>query len=81
MTVMLVANSGGIRRCDARCHDAAKPDCDCICGGRYHGKKSWSQDLWNAIREMNVLLPLTFDTRNFSIVHEVLLGKEQEGPA
>lgn len=24
-------------RCDARCHDAKEPDCDCICGGRLHG--------------------------------------------
>jgi hypothetical protein len=24
-------------RCDARCHNAKAPECDCICGGRYHG--------------------------------------------
>src|SRR5260370_16862779 len=29
---------GKNRRCDATCHRARKPDCACICGGRYHGK-------------------------------------------
>jgi hypothetical protein len=24
-------------RCDAKCYDAAEPDCGCICGGRNHG--------------------------------------------
>lgn len=38
MTAILsVGNSEGTRRCDARCHQATEPDCDCICGGRYHG--------------------------------------------
>ena len=32
-TVIKVGNG----RCDARCHEAKQPDCDCICGGRYHG--------------------------------------------
>lgn len=26
-----------VRTCDARCHDARGPRCDCWCGGRYHG--------------------------------------------
>lgn len=34
---MLVGNSEGERRCDAKCHNAKEPGCDCICGGRYHG--------------------------------------------
>ena len=25
------------RRCDARCHNATKPRCRCICGGVNHG--------------------------------------------
>jgi len=29
--------SGGQLRCDAKCHDALGPDCDCICGGINHG--------------------------------------------
>lgn len=28
---------GQVRRCDARCHEAVTPDCDCICGGAFHG--------------------------------------------
>ncbi len=37
VTLLSVGNSEGERRCDARCHEATEPDCDCICGGRYHG--------------------------------------------
>jgi orotate phosphoribosyltransferase len=37
-TVLAVYDSEGcVGRCDARCHEARTPDCDCICGGRYHG--------------------------------------------
>jgi len=37
-TLIAVYNSDGcVGRCDARCHDATLPDCDCICGGRNHG--------------------------------------------
>lgn len=37
-TVMKWGNSEGTKgRCDAKCHNATKPDCDCMCGGRYHG--------------------------------------------
>ena len=32
-TIIKVGNG----RCDARCHEAKKPECDCVCGGRYHG--------------------------------------------
>ena len=36
-TLIAVYNSEGcVGRCDARCYDAAEPDCDCICGGRNH---------------------------------------------
>lgn len=31
---------GSNRRCDATCHKARKPECGCICGGKYHGKGS-----------------------------------------
>ena len=38
MTLIAVYNSEGcVGRCDARCYEAAEPDCDCICGGRNHG--------------------------------------------
>ena len=37
-TLIAVYNSSGcIGRCDAKCHDAAHPDCDCVCGGANHG--------------------------------------------
>lgn len=40
MTTLIAAyRSDGtcLGRCDARCHDALEPRCDCICGGRNHG--------------------------------------------
>ena len=37
-TVIAVYNSDGcVGRCDARCHEADSDDCDCICGGVFHG--------------------------------------------
>jgi hypothetical protein len=40
-TAIAVYNSDGcVGRCDAKCHYATSPDCDCICGGRLHGSKS-----------------------------------------
>lgn len=36
-TIMSYSSSDGTRRCDARCHQATQPECECICGGRYHG--------------------------------------------
>lgn len=37
-TVIAVYTSDGcVGRCDARCHEAASSDCDCVCGGRLHG--------------------------------------------
>jgi hypothetical protein len=37
-TLLIVGNSEGSRRCDAKCHDAGESECDCVCGGRYHGR-------------------------------------------
>lgn len=37
-TVLIVGNSDGSRRCDARCHNAKSARCECICNGRYHGQ-------------------------------------------
>lgn len=34
----LLIDSAGDRRCDAKCHQAAEPGCDCVCEGRYHGR-------------------------------------------
>ena len=37
-TIMTWGNSEGIQgRCDAKCHTAEKPECDCMCRGRFHG--------------------------------------------
>lgn len=37
-TLIAVHNSDGcVGRCDAKCYDAAEPECDCVCGGRNHG--------------------------------------------
>ena len=38
MTLITVGNSEGSRHCDARCYDAKGPDCECVCGGKNHGK-------------------------------------------
>ena len=40
-TLIVVYNSDGcLGRCDARCHNAKHPECNCICGGMNHGKGS-----------------------------------------
>lgn len=36
-TLITYGNSEGMRRCDARCHDATEPNCDCLCNGANHG--------------------------------------------
>lgn len=37
-TLISAHNSEGCYgRCDAKCHDAVHPHCDCICGGVNHG--------------------------------------------
>ena len=37
-TLMSAGGSDWSRRCDAKCYDAKGPVCDCICGGKNHGK-------------------------------------------
>ena len=38
MVIFAVYNSDGcVGRCDARCHNAIGFDCECICGGAFHG--------------------------------------------
>jgi hypothetical protein len=50
VTLISAFNSDGcIGRCDAKCHDAEEPECHCICGGHYHGKRSGSPELREAI--------------------------------
>ncbi len=51
MTIIEVRNSDGlVARCDAKCHDAQEPACDCVCHGRYHGKKTGSRELVEQLR-------------------------------
>jgi len=43
-TILAVYDSEGCRgRCDSRCHFALSAECDCICGGRYHGSRHDAQ--------------------------------------
>lgn len=38
-TLIQVSNSDGVvGRCDEKCYSATQPHCDCICGGRNHGR-------------------------------------------
>lgn len=54
-TVFTAGSSEGERRCDAKCHDATAGDCDCICGGRYHGVGKQVLDLVRADIEAGVV--------------------------
>ena len=37
-TLISVHTSDGcVGRCDAKCHEATSPHCDCVCGGMNHG--------------------------------------------
>lgn len=43
---------GLVGRCDARCHEAKKPECHCICGGARHGVGSRvTQEEVNAVSD------------------------------
>lgn len=51
MTTLISAGGGDWeRRCDAKCHYAKGPVCDCVCGGRLHGKgDAAGQELTDAV--------------------------------
>jgi len=52
MTLITAGNSNGVYgQCDEKCHNAKNPKCQCICGGRYHGKKSGSAELLAAVQQ------------------------------
>jgi hypothetical protein len=65
-TTLAVYNSEGcVGRCDANCHDATSPHCDCICGGKNHG-----QGLQKAIENNHELIGLTpEDLKKFAEAH------------
>jgi len=59
MTLITVRHGGGVvERCDARCHNSKEPKCTCVCGGRFHGKGSETQVLFEAIKEHTAELVL-----------------------
>lgn len=71
MTTAIAAytSEGCVGRCDARCHDASKPFCDCICGGRLHGVGSA-----NAIRTNTEQLLGAPDVAAFAEAHGLDAG-------
>lgn len=36
--IEVLTPSGVVGRCDARCYNATRRGCDCVCGGKNHGK-------------------------------------------
>ena len=36
--IAVYTSAGCVGRCDAKCYQAKHSDCDCICGGKNHGK-------------------------------------------
>lgn len=51
-TLLTIRTPGGtMRRCDAKCYNATKPHCDCICKGGNHGVGR-RQGIQNAIRAL-----------------------------
>ncbi len=51
-TLMTWGDSEGIKgRCDAKCHHATTPKCECMCGGRFHGKARQPGGLEEAVEE------------------------------
>lgn len=51
-TLMQWGNSEGIQgRCDSKCHEAKYPECDCMCGGAFHGRAHSPGGLQQAVEE------------------------------
>jgi len=52
MTLIVATNLDGLYgRCDAKCHDAKEPKCDCICRGAFHGLRAGSPELLEAVQK------------------------------
>ncbi len=60
MTTLLAwGNNNEVKgRCDAKCHDAAEPECDCMCQGAFHGRANTPGGLAQAVAES---WPVVFD--------------------
>ena len=55
MTTMQWGNSSGtMGRCDAKCHGAILPTCQCMCGGRYHGSALQPGGVKQAVSDFGV---------------------------
>ena len=52
MTLIAAYNSGGcVGRCDANCHNAKEPHCDCICHGAYHGLGTRTPEMQRGVEQ------------------------------
>ena len=85
MTVMTYSTGGGERRrCDATCHRAHEPKCVCICGGRYHGKRTQAE-LTAAIdsytREVLGCYPIELARAMSAALHNGLTPQKELFPA
>jgi len=77
MTTLLSSEDG--RRCDATCYNAKHPDCDCICGGKCHGKGLYKAvELLQDDEDREPLLSVHFSTRNAENVYYGIINEGQE---
>lgn len=56
VTILTVGSSDGRRRCDSRCYDAKGHRCECICGGKNHGK-GYEQAVYEQAAALHALFP------------------------
>ena len=66
-----------VGRCDAICYDAARPGCDCVCGGTNHGVGQ-EQALANARRYVYAWLDRAIEA-NSSILAADIMTRPGEG--
>lgn len=52
MTLISSSVGGSVFRCDSKCHNATGAKCDCVCGGKYHGKREGSREFKQAMEEL-----------------------------
>jgi hypothetical protein len=78
MTTLLSWHSSDeSRRCDAKCHFAQGPICDCLCGGRYHGAGLQEGELEARVEKFGKEV---FEQAKLKWP-EVVLGGDDEEPA
>jgi hypothetical protein len=76
MTTLIAfySSDGCEGRCDAKCYNAQHPNCDCICGGRNHGK-----GLQKAIDNTRQLAEAWIET--YSQTHKLAFNTRWDVPA